>query len=49
VKSRVTEPPREKPTMLKVSEHQGSGEELAAKRSCRARRREVCGTCGDSV
>jgi hypothetical protein len=43
------EPPREKPTMLKVPEHQLRGEELAAKRSCRARRRDVCGTCGDCV
>jgi hypothetical protein len=34
------EPPREKPMMLKVSEHQLRGEEEAAKRSWRARRRE---------
>jgi len=43
------DPPREKPTMLKVSEHHGKGEEEAAKRSCSASRRESCGAWGVEV
>jgi hypothetical protein len=45
----VMPPPREKPTMLKPSVHHGRGEEDAAKRSCRARRRPSWGTRGVSV
>jgi hypothetical protein len=48
-KSMVVPPPSEKPMMLKVSVHQGRGEEEAAKRSCRERRVAVCGTRGVSV
>jgi hypothetical protein len=35
--------------MLNVSEHQSTGEEEAAKRSCRARRREVWRAWGEEV
>jgi hypothetical protein len=45
----VMPPPREKPMMLKVSVHQGKGEEEAAKRSWRDKRVLVCGTRGVSV
>jgi hypothetical protein len=45
----VMPPPREKPMMLKVSVHQGRGEEDAANKSWRARRRPSWGTSGVSV
>jgi hypothetical protein len=45
----VIDPPREKPMTLKVSAHQLSGDELAAKSSCKVSKREVCGTWGVEV
>jgi hypothetical protein len=45
----VIPPPSEKPMMLNVSVHHGSGEEEAAKSSWRDKRVGVCGTRGVSV